>query len=110
MNTNYSNYLTNISDKLNISLKRINNGGFNDSTETLFKKLKSDNIVHEANMNIKGIDAVIEKYKLYDIAFTTMIDSIEKYKNKTIEKLNDSNSAEGMKVIDEELNGIIGGD
>lgn len=106
MNTNYSAYLTNISYKMNQALEKINRGGFDKDTNTLFNKLKTDNVQHETNINIKGIDAVLEKYQIYQTTFTSVSDLLEQYKNKTIQKINDTNSPEGKTAINAELNGI----
>lgn len=84
MYTNYSSYLTNISSKLDTSLKKIDRGGFDTNTSTLINKLKSDNIQHEANINITGLNAVIDKYKLYQTTFTSISNELEQYKNKTL--------------------------
>ena len=102
----YNSYLNNIKKEINTQTKILNNNGIENTTENLFNKLKHDNIKQEIKISNKGIEAVLNKYQTYQTTLDSIQELMEKYKNKTIQKQNDTLNTESRKHINLELTEI----
>jgi len=86
--------------------KTIERGGLENTTENLFHKLRNDEFQAVKNMEIKGLDAIIEKYQQYGSLFDTMALQIEEISKKVIDSIDGGLNEEGKYAIQAELSSI----
>jgi flagellin-like hook-associated protein FlgL len=95
-----------LNNKITETSKTIDRGGLKNTTENLFHKLRNDEFQAVKNMEIKGLDAVIEKYKHYGNIFDEMALQIEEISKKVIDSIDGGLNEEGKDAIQAELSSI----
>lgn len=95
-----------LNNKITETSKTIIRNGLENTTENLFHKLRNDEFQAVKNIEIKGLDAVIEKYKHYGNIFDEMTLQIDEIYKKVIDSINGGLSEEGKDAIKSELTTI----
>ena len=95
-----------LSDRITETSKTINRGGLKNTTENLFHKLKNSEFQTVKNMEIKGLDTIIEKYQHYGNIFDEMTTQIEEMSKKVIDSIDGGLSQGGIDAIKEEMTSI----
>jgi len=95
-----------LKNKITNQSKIITNGGYENTTENLFYKLRNNNIQATKDLEIKGIDAVTEKYTHYDSIFSEITSQLDDFKDLIINRINGGLSQEGTIALKQEMESI----
>lgn len=99
--------LINLQININKTSKEITRGGYKDTTENLFHKLKNQNFQAIKNMELKGIQNAETKYQHIDTVFNDMTTELDKFKTLMINKINGSINNNGSIALDDSMNAVI---
>jgi len=97
------NSFSSLKDRINETSKTINRGGLEKTTENLFHKMRNDTFQATKDIELSGLNAVLEKYKHYGDIFDELALQIEEMTAKVIDSLDDGLNDESRKAIVEEM-------
>lgn len=85
------------------AVKKVSNGGFENTTENIFHKMKNERLQAQKNTEIKGINYLQEKYAEFDNVMTQMSSTLKTIREKLIERNDQSKSIVGTEAINNDL-------
>lgn len=88
---------------INESVKKINNGGMEQTTDNLFHKFNNARILNAKNSEIKAINNAQHKYAEFDNVFSNMTDILHKIKDELMMKKDIYTNESGINAINEQL-------
>ncbi len=100
--------MSSIHNQINEATKTINRGGYENTTENLFHKLRNDNIQATKDIELKGIASAEEKYTHYDNILGEITTQLDSFKDLMINRINGGLSPEGITALKQEMESING--